>query len=350
MDTTKAVAHIGLCSGYGGIDLGIKRVCAGVRTVAYSEIEAYACAILVARMEAGQLDAAPIWTDVKTFPWGWFRGKVGLLTGGYPCQPFSAAGRRRGKEDHRHLWPWIADGIRVMRPARVFFENVEGHISLGLREVIADLEGLGYRATWGILSAAEVGAGHGRKRVFIMADSCDEGLQGYWESVRVGYEAGREDENGYIAEGGGFGGAWPARIGEEQYAWEPRRTVGDTKNVFSNGGEDNARGGEQREAVSESGNAGRAVDDSTSKGLERAAGEGVQTGECGLASADMRQGAISESAMGGVPYGVAGGMDYAELCASRESFVDELRAIGNGVVPAVAAKAFLTLHNRLVAR
>ena len=313
MDTTKAVAHIGLCSGYGGIDLGVKRVCAGVRTVAYSEIEAYACAILVARMEAGQLDAAPIWTDVKTFPWGEFRGKVGLLTGGYPCQPFSAAGRRRGKEDPRHLWPWIAEGIRIMRPARVFFENVEGHISLGLREVIADLEGLGYRATWGIFSAAEVGAGHGRKRVFIMADSCDEGLQGYWESVRVGYEAGREDENGYIAEGGGFGEAWPAWIGEEQYAWEPKRTVGDTKNVFRNGGEDNARVG-------------------------------------GPAGADVRQGAISESAMGGVPDGVASGMDYAELCASRESFVDELRAIGNGVVPAVAAKAFLTLHNRIVQR
>jgi DNA (cytosine-5)-methyltransferase 1 len=145
-----------------------------VRTIAYSEIEAFAVENLLARMEAGQLEAAPIWSDLKSFPWESFRGLVDILSGGYPCQPFSAAGLRKGTEDPRHLWPFITEGIQVVRPKLCFFENVEGHISLGLREVIADLESLGYKTTWGIFSAAEVGAPHQRRRVFILANSLRE--------------------------------------------------------------------------------------------------------------------------------------------------------------------------------
>ena len=178
MDTSKAVTHIGLCAGYGGIELGLHRAIRNMRTVALCEIEAFAIANLVAKMEAGLMDPAPIWPDLKTFPWEAFRDRVDILTGGYPCQPFSAAGQRRGKDDPRHLWPYIADGIRLLRPRCCFFENVEGHISLGLSDVIEDLAGMGYRTTWGIFSAAEVGAPHQRKRVFILAHRHDEGLQG----------------------------------------------------------------------------------------------------------------------------------------------------------------------------
>ncbi len=117
------------------------------------------------------MDAAPIWTDLKSFPWAEFRDRVDILTGGYPCQPFSAAGKRLGTEDPRHLWPFIADGIRLLRPRLCFFENVEGHISLGLREVVGELEQIGYSTAWGIFSASEVGAPHQRKRVFILAVS-----------------------------------------------------------------------------------------------------------------------------------------------------------------------------------
>lgn len=120
-------------------------------------------------MEAEQLDAAPIWTNLKTFPWQSFNRCVDIVSGGYPCQPFSAAGKRLGTDDPRHLWPWIRDGIGAMQPGLCFFENVEGHVSLGLREVIGDLESLGYTATWGLFSAAEVGADHKRKRVYILA-------------------------------------------------------------------------------------------------------------------------------------------------------------------------------------
>ena len=175
MDTTKTVTHISLCAGYGGIDLGLKGAIANLRTIAFSEIEAYACANLVAKMEQGLLDQAPIWTNLKTFPWADFRGKVDVLSGGYPCQPFSTSGKRLGTEDPRHLWPYIADGIRLMRPNLCFFENVEGHITLGLREVISELESIGYSTTWGIFSASEVGAPHRRKRIFIMAYAMHDG-------------------------------------------------------------------------------------------------------------------------------------------------------------------------------
>jgi hypothetical protein len=114
VDTTE-ITHISLCSGYGGIDLGLRRVIPNLRTVAYSEIEAFACELLLARMESGQLDAAPIWSDLKTFPWSEFSGKVDILSGGYPCEikntygrwmPYSATARYRAEAFLKTLGKW----------------------------------------------------------------------------------------------------------------------------------------------------------------------------------------------------------------------------------------------------
>ena len=177
MDTSKELKSnrplnvISFCSGYGGIERGLDLAGTNHRVLAYVEIEAYAIANLVNKMESGQLDAAPIYTDLKTFPAHLFRDCVDLITGGYPCQPFSAAGRRKGEEDPRHLWPYIRRHIDSIRPTQCFFENVEGHISLGLSSVISDMEEDGYSTTWGIFSAAEVGAPHQRKRVYILANT-----------------------------------------------------------------------------------------------------------------------------------------------------------------------------------
>jgi len=172
VDTARQLPNvISFCSGYAGIERGLDLAGFEHRVAAYVEIEAFAITNLVDKMESGQLAPAPIWTDLKTFPAGLFRGSVDLITGGYPCQPFSAAGQRKGKDDPRHLWPYISEAIRIIRPRKVFFENVEGHISLGLNEVISDLEARGYDTTWGIFSAREVGAFHQRKRVYIMADA-----------------------------------------------------------------------------------------------------------------------------------------------------------------------------------
>ena len=175
--------YISLCSGYDGIGRGLERVIPNLRTIAHCEIEAYAIANLIAKMEEGQLAACPVFTDIKQFPFRELRGKVTILSAGFPCQPFSSAGKRQATEDPRHLWPWIANGVSAMRPEYCFFENVPGIISSTtadgesvLKYVLRDLEQRGYKCTWGIFSAHEVGAPHQRKRVFILAYRKDIGL------------------------------------------------------------------------------------------------------------------------------------------------------------------------------
>jgi len=170
---------LSFCSGYGGIELGLERVFGKINVLAHVEIEAYAIANLLKNMETGQMAPAPIWTNVKTFPLGPLRGKVEILTGGYPCQPFSNAGKRLGEKDPRHLWPYFRTAIDIIRPGLCFFENVEGHITEGLYDVLDDLGGLGYAASWGIFGAAECGFNHERQRIFILADSGSFGSQRY---------------------------------------------------------------------------------------------------------------------------------------------------------------------------
>jgi site-specific DNA-cytosine methylase len=252
VDTT--ITTLEFCAGYGGIGLGLKNIFGErMRTIAYCELEGFAQANLLSKMEKGLMDVAPIWNDLKTFPYESFHGLVDILIAGYPCQPFSSAGKRAGKEDPRHLWPWIADGIRLLQPRMCFFENVEGHISLGLSTVISDLEELGYKVSWGIFSASEVGAVHQRKRVFIMAhnksqssgrlcertqtqeskfgfnceaelaDSNGGGVSGSRNELGNSCKAGQGREN--TSQNGIIGNVWPSRPGQPQYAWEPPRVV-----------------------------------------------------------------------------------------------------------------------------
>jgi DNA (cytosine-5)-methyltransferase 1 len=447
MDTTKAVTHVSLCAGYGGIDLGLKRAIPDLRTIAFSEIESFAVANLVAKMEAGLLDPAPVWTDLKTFPWEAFRDRVDILSGGYPCQPFSAAGKRLGKDDPRHLWPWIADGIVAMRPNVCFFENVEGHISLGLEDVLRDLQRIGYTGTFGIFSASEVGAPHQRKRLFLLAHRKGAGLEGYRRLVASGVwhdsaeggavlgdaghgaEGGRSqpvgaahaavaDASGDVADADDCGGGedckptelqadrtqqpssnsgraearsfeqiWPSRPGQPQHEWEPPRVVvnstrnesqqresgeleeterpressndaatdagsivGNTSQLQRDGSNDNGGNGKRSEAVSESGNTswqsmGDADCRGQSLGLNAGSSSETVTGRQGdIEPTECRQ---TQPSLGGDADGPAGGMDYAELCISGDNRTDELRLLGNGVVPATAERAFNVLASRL---
>jgi len=246
VDNPKALTHLSLCAGYGGIDLGLSRAFGDVRPVAYVEIEAFAVANLVAKMEAGELAPAPIWTDLKTLDWGLFRGKVDLLSGGFPCQPFSSAGSRKGDDDPRHLWPYIARGIRIIRPTFVFMENVEGLLSAKLKgnhwsdpagtpvalHVFRELERMGYRAEGSLFSAEEVGAPHQRKRFFFMAISnslndrsrieLTDRIRGSLDRDRASISLGRDEQ---AARSFNAGDRWTARRGQAQFDWEAPRTV-----------------------------------------------------------------------------------------------------------------------------
>lgn len=368
MDNTKELTHISLCTGYGGIDLGLKRAVANVRTVCYVEIESFVIENLVAKIEKGFLDLAPVYTDLKTFDWECFSNKVDILSGGFPCQPFSAAGRRSGDEDPRHLFPYIVDGIkRLGRPSIVFFENVEGIISSKLKGdqwsdpegtpvllyVLRELERVGYKATAGIFSASEVGAPHQRKRVFILgyrADLSDAGKQvidGMLRATEQRQELGNTDDNGYSStEIRGSDGAssyrgtqgknstckperassflqmvYPAPRGAEQYTYEPTRTtMGDTTCL----------GGHSR--LQFSSGLSTKIDDRKTGVITRTdydSDESVQR--------------EAEPTLGGNAHGCTDWLDYAELYTSCDNRTDELRMLGNGVVPATAERAFRTL-------
>lgn len=170
------LSGLSLCAGAGGLDLGLHLAVPCYRTVGYVEREAYAAAALVARMEDAALDSAPVWGDVASFdskPW---RGIVDIIHGGYPCQPFSIAGRRQGTADPRHLWPHFARIIGECEPRFVFLENVAHHLRLGFPEVAAELVGLGYRLAAGIFAASEVGAPHRRERLFALACRANDAM------------------------------------------------------------------------------------------------------------------------------------------------------------------------------
>ena len=187
MDIAKKLNTISFFAGYGGVERGLELAGERINHIAICEIEAYAIANLIAKMEEGRLDSCPIWTDAKTFPGDKFLGKVDLFTGGFPCQPFSSAGSRNADEDPRHLFPAVLRAIESFRPNRVLLENVQGLISakLGgdnwsdqkgtpvLLHVLRELERRGYKTAWGIFSAEEVGAPHQRKRVFILGELAD---------------------------------------------------------------------------------------------------------------------------------------------------------------------------------
>ena len=310
-----------MCTGYGGIELGLRGAGVDVRTVCYLEIEVYVQALLVKAMEEGRLCTAPLWSDVKTFPSSEFRGKICGIVGGYPCQPFSSAGRRQGEEDPRHLWPHLRRHIRAISPIWCFFENVLGHTSMGLWRVLSDLEAEGYRCVWGVFSAEEVGAPHQRKRVFILAVSegrksgesqtGDRRKSAFGGSKEMGDTTGKrpcggsKDKGGQWSEvlGKGFESIkFPSRPNEQQYEWEEPRVVGNT----DNGGRTSCK---------------------HSEGSKEKVGGGKEDTK----QTDNGQ---AQSKLGGATNGT-------------QHRVDRLRLLGNGVVPQTAELAWRTLWKEL---
>jgi len=145
-------------TGYGGLDIAV-----GGDLQWYAEIEPAACQVLTAHYPD-----VPNLGDITKIDWTTVP-PVDILTGGYPCQPFSHAGNRKGKDDERHLWPYVCAAIDALRPRYAILENVAGHLTLGFADVLSDLARIGFDAQWGTFRASDAGAPHQRNRLFIVA-------------------------------------------------------------------------------------------------------------------------------------------------------------------------------------
>jgi DNA (cytosine-5)-methyltransferase 1 len=157
-------AVLELFAGIGGLSLGLER--AGFQVVGQVEIDPFCRSVL-----ATHWPEVPRHDDVRTAPAWWHsqpRPAIDLLAGGFPCQPFSTAGRRRGVADARRMWPAMADAIRQLRPRYVLVENVAALLAdrTAFGWLLGDLADLGFDAEWSLLSACAVGAPHVRSRVF----------------------------------------------------------------------------------------------------------------------------------------------------------------------------------------
>ena len=134
------------------------------------EIDPYCQGVLMHRQADGYLPWFPIWDDVRTFDGAPWHGHVDIMSGGFPCQPWSLAGARKGATDNRNLWPDTFRVVRAVRPHYVFLENVPGllaHAYFG--RILGDLAEAGYDARWCVLGADDVGAPHRRRRLWILA-------------------------------------------------------------------------------------------------------------------------------------------------------------------------------------
>jgi DNA (cytosine-5)-methyltransferase 1 len=152
-----------LCTGYGGLDMAVEAYF-NAEMIWCAENDKYASKVIKKRFDKPNLG------DIRQIHWESVE-PIDILTAGYPCQPFSHAGNRKGRNDKRHIWPDILKAIGILRPKFIILENVRGHLSLGFKEVLGDLAQNGYDAKWRIVRASDVGAPHQRARLFIIAYS-----------------------------------------------------------------------------------------------------------------------------------------------------------------------------------
>lgn len=317
----------------------------GWRTICYVERATYPARIIEARIRDGFLDDAPVWDDVRTFdgyPW---RGFVDVITAGFPCQPFSVAGKRKAAEDPRNGWPDTIRIIREVQPRWCFLENVPGLLAAShgyFGVILRELAESGYDASWRVLSAAELGAPHKRDRLWIVA---------HRRSLRGG-SGGIQQERFTKCEGSAVFGddgtaqsvadASIARIrrlstgqgGQKRATIDPCGCGEDV--AYPERSRRNGRAGTQRPSgwiESEDGDCPRAFSEGTRLENGRPTGASESQGET---NGQMAQPGFERCSSSW--WAVEPGLDrVANGVAFR---VDRIKAIGNGQVPAVAATAW----------
>ena len=347
--TYPEINYISLCSGIGGLDLAVSLAIPESRCVCYVEREAFTASILVARMEDESLDQAPIWSDLTTFETSPWRGAVDMVIAGFPCQPVSVAGRRKGEDDERWLFGDVLRLVCGVGARWIFLENVAGLLSMGLGRVLGELSESGYDAEWICIRASEAGATHSRDRWFCLAQSRTtpgRDLLGTERDRQLGIGNGRQTNLG------------DADSDNDERQHESREMDG------SNGKENGRREGSLWYSAGSTGEAGTASGESEAdRGTDQLAKERmVHANGRGRGAAKLWEEwygvePIHASLFPPPPradewrrvpdplkptfHGVANGV------ACR---VDRLRSLGNGVVPIQAALALRQLMQRFVAR
>jgi DNA (cytosine-5)-methyltransferase 1 len=302
--------ELALFAGAGGGILGGHLL--GWRTVCAVEWEAYPASVLCARQNDGFLESFPIWDDVQTFdgkPWA---GIVDVVSGGFPCQDISAAGKGDGLDGERSgMWKEMARIIGEVRPKYTFIENSPMLTTRGLERVLADLASMGFDAEWGVLSAADVGANHKRDRIWIVGKNTKQSRL-FSHSMHNGDRRGQQQSKSFEEK--------DAIPNSNSFGLQEQRQFSGIKqkhNNFSNNG-----GSQCLANASSIGLQGQRKYEQSSNTAQSKNGQTTQL-EYGRSSNFWE----IEPNVGRVANGVAFGMD-------------RLKAIGNGQVPLCAATAW----------
>jgi len=349
-----------LCAGTGMLSTGVELALAAMSlrsaVVCYVEREASAAASLVARMEAKAIHPAPVWSDLATFDGAAWRGLVDCVVAGIPCQPWSTAGKRLGVRDARHLGPILCEQIAAIEPGIVFVENVAGYVRVGYRELRSQLGAMGYTVATGLFSSAECGASHQRKRLFVLgvADAIRAELfsQAARRPGRANGIAAAESSRALVDDSSvRWGQDATTECAGQPESTDGQRSMADVQDI---GWRQVLREDDGETKVGEAlANSSRDLGDSDSQQRRSGqvseadqAGTGVGAGYRDLpryapAQNDFRAwAAVAEVDPARMP---AIESEVRRMADGLAPASDQLRLVGNGVDPLVAAYAFLSL-------
>ena len=345
MNTERQLRHVDLCSGIGGFSLGFEW--AGLsKPILFCDTEKWCREIL-----AKNFPNVPIATDVKELANDPERlvPDCDILTAGYPCQPFSVAGKQKGTEDDRHIWPYILRIVAQKRPTWCVFENVHGHIAMGLDQVLADLESEGYSTRTFVVPACGVNAPHRRDRLWIIAHSelaysvsirrgrrnstgCETGEQQVQSEEQGRGSVGRETK--------GRGESYGEDVGNAQYDGSSTAKVGGVN-------EEDARGSSQGQSQTEQSPraSGRENDVNVAYSVSTRLQRGAQSGNaCGSRAQRNEQSSRRSKLTDGQNWIVEPNVGRVAHGVSRR--VDRLKGLGNAIVPQIAMNIGLAIKEQ----